>query len=324
MDQRQKTFERSVRERPHMYLGNDGVIGLFAGLITDYIELYNTSNIFFTITILGANIFSFNIQLKERLVMPKETSRVSANAIFFVQVLKVISKKLEVQNGVMNQTEFNFNLDSDINLDLTADYQKLCEEISLLAMLNTQIEIFVKDLRLNYTSQNYYNFPQGIFYWFDRLNNEASGKPRFKVTFEGMAQGFHYRIGLAYRTDWYPSPVILSFANNITTTRGGDLVDGVLSGLMSASRQFLKDNGSTTFNIKRKKLYNGLILVCAVKGKDLTYNGSFKEILVSKEVKAQAKEIVKKLITDLFWQNKDVAESFLFRFDKQQIPSDIY
>jgi DNA gyrase/topoisomerase IV subunit B len=243
---------------------------------------------------------------------------------FRLKLLKIISDKFELKNVDNNHLLINFSIDRAVICDRFIDYQELCEKAIQIAVLNRQAEIIIKDLRQKVTCQNYYHFPQGVFYLFDRLMKNTLGKPVFKITFDGMIQNNHYQIGIAYRTDWYPSPAIMSFANEINTVCGGSLVDGVISGLVSSCKMYVKNNDLKTFKIKRQRFFNGLIIVCAVKGEVFNYGGSFRETLEYDDVKRQSAKMVSKLVYDYFEQNKEVAKSFLFRFDESQLVSKMY
>ncbi len=191
-------------------------------------------------------------------------------------------------------------------------------------MLNRQCEVITIDKRQKYLTQNYYHFPQGVFYLFDRATTEVLGKPEFKLTFDNEINSNKYQIGLAYRTDWFPSANVISFANNVHTICGGSLVDGILEGLINACKIYAKENNLTTFKINKKKFVNGLILICAVRGEDYKYGGSWKETLEDAVIKKEAKKVVEKLALDFFNNQKEKADKFLWRFDTTQLTSGMY
>jgi DNA gyrase/topoisomerase IV subunit B len=159
---------------------------------------------------------------------------------------------------------------------------------------------------------------------FDRATTEILGKPEFKLVFDDELSKNKYQIGLAYRSDWHPTPNVISFANDVHTVCGGSLVDGILDGLITACKKYVKENGMLTFKIKRKKFFNGLIIVCTVRGDTFLYGGSFKETLENDEVKKQIKKTTEKLVSQFFKNNKDKADKFLWRFDTTQLTSGMY
>ena len=319
------TFEESVRKRPFLYLGNDRLIGLFEGLILDCINLCKTDEIVFEIIISYDNKFSFAISSQHDLQFFTEQFSVENTDMsnYMPSVLKVISEDFEILNIDTQRLQINFSLNKDIIADTNIDYLKLSEKILQVALLNRHTEIIITDKRQKHLSQNYYHFPQGVFYLFDRATTEVLGKPEFKLLFDGELSKSKYQIGFAYRTDWYPIPHVMSFANDVHTICGGSLVDGILDGLLSACKKYVKDNDMLTFKIRRKKLLNGLILVCAVSGDNFLYGGSFKETLENDEVKKQAKRVTVKLVLDFFKNHKEKADKFLWRFDTTQMTSSI-
>lgn len=320
------TFEESVRERPFMYIGNDGVIGLLEGLLTDCIDLCKTDEITFEIVISGDNDFTLGLASQHDITpfIQQFTDNSEEFSTYFPKVLKVVSETFEIINKDNSKTEVTFSFDKKIITNTNINYLKLTEKVLQIALLNRQCEIITIDKRQKYLTQNYYHFQQGVFYLFDRATTEILGKPEFKLTFDDKINSNSYQIGLAYRTDWYPTPNIISFANNVHTIYGGSLVEGILDGLISACKSYVKEKNLETFKISRKKFLNGLIIVCAVRGENYKYGGSFKETLEDDFVKKQAKKITSKLALDFFNNQKEKADEFLWRFDTTQLTSGMY
>ncbi len=319
-------FSEHVRKRPFMYIGNDGIVGLFEGLLTDCIELCKTDEITFEIAVLGENCFTFGLtsrhDINPFIKQFSDESKEFSN--YFPKVLKVISEIFEVITNENSKTEVAFSFDKTVISNTNIDYLKLTEKVLQFALLNRKCEVITIDKRQKYLTQNYYHFPQGVFYLFDRATSEVLGKPEFKITFDDKINTNRYQIGLAYRTDWYPTPNVISFGNDVQTICGGSLIEGVLDGLISTCKTYVKENNLTTFKIRRKKFLNGLIIVCSVRGEDFKYGGSFKETLEDEIVKKQAKKITSKLALDFFNNQKEKADKFLWRFDTSQLTSGMY
>jgi DNA gyrase/topoisomerase IV subunit B len=246
-------FSEHVKKRPFMYFGN--IISLFLGLVTDCIELSKTDKILFKIILLGDNDFAINISTNSSISLFLEHFTRKTNNFenyYLPQVLKTISKTFYIKKENDYEITISFSFDKIIIQNTTIDYLNLTEKALLISVLNKQIEILTIDKRHKYLSQNYYHFPEGIFYLFDKINKEVLGKPKFKITIDDIINSNQYQIGLAYRTDWYPTPHILSFANNTETKCGGSLVDGIFDGLLSACKAYVKKNNLDTFKVKRK------------------------------------------------------------------------
>jgi DNA gyrase/topoisomerase IV subunit B len=320
------TFGESVRKRPFMYIGNDCVVGLLNGLITDCIELCKTDKITFEITMSGDNDFILGITTQQDLnrFWQSFSSDNSGFNNYFPKVLKVVSSRFEIKTINQIKSEIHFSFDKEVISNTTIDYLKLSEKVLQLALLNRQSEIITIDQRQKYINQNYYHFPQGVFYLFDRAATEVLGKPEFKLTVDNKVDNNSYQIGLAYRTDWFPTPNVISFANDVHTVCGGSLVDGVLDGLVNACKTYVKENNLTTFKVNRKKFVNGLILICPVRGQDFKYGGSWKETLEDDTVRKEVKKLVATLALDFFKTHKDTADKFFWRFDTTQLTSGMY
>jgi DNA gyrase/topoisomerase IV subunit B len=306
-----------------MYIGNDGIVGLFAEILRDCIELCEADRLTFEINIVGDNEFSIGLSGQQNLTTLLHQFRVGDSASY-IFVLQTISELFEITSNNIDKVQITFSFDKTIIPNTVIDYLKLSEKMVLVALLNRQTEIITIDKRGKYLSQNYYHFPQGILYLFEKAKTEVLGKPKVEVFFDVEIGSNKYQIGIAYSTDWYPMPNITSFANDIQTVRGGSMVYGIVDGLVTACRKYIKVNSLTAMKIKRKKLLNGLIIVCAVRGGDFSYGGSFKETLEDDLVKKQAEKITEKLIFDFLSNHKEKADSFLWRFDTTRLTSGMY
>ena len=308
-----------------MYIGNNGLVDLCEGLITDCIKLCRTDEITFQFEIYGDNEFKLNLKSAHDLsAFTEQLSHESENFPNFPKLLRIISQTLDINIKEDSKTEIAFSIDKKVIPDTKIDYLKLTEKLLQIAFLNRRCEIITTDKRQEYLIKNYHHFPQGVFYLFDRIIAEALGKPEFEIRFDDQAKTNNYQIGLAYRTDWHPEPNVISFANDVRTICGGSLVDGIMEGLLLACKTFVKENNLSNFKVSKRKLLNGLIIVSAVRGEDYNYGGSFRETLENHLVKKQAKEIIKRLALKFFNENKEKAEKFLWRFDTRELPSGLY
>ena len=344
------TFEEGVRQRPGMCLGSNdgkGIVNLICGLIKDCIDICKTDKILFLVLIHKDNVFSIEISSKMDLTpyVQHFTTNIKEFDNYHTKVLKVVASNLEISNSdnrlfILNgqlqsnsvlflnavhlALKLNFSLDPSVFKNTNVDYLCLSEKLLLIALLNRETEIVVKDTRKKHLNQNYYYFTQGVFYLFDRIKSEVLGEPEFEILYDDKIIDNKYQIALAYRTDWDHEPIITSFTNDVHTTNGGSLVAGIMDGLVLALNKYVRENNLSTYNIKRKKLLNGLIIVCSVRGKDLNYDGSFKEMLMTIEVKSQVKKLISKLVFNYINENKDKAYKFICRFDETQLSSKMY
>lgn len=318
------TFEEHVRRRPAMFIGNDYVINLLRGLIIACKELSKTDQITFEITIVGENDFklSVNSTYDMQAFWQSFNTEVQEFTNFLPRVLKIVSSKFETKSINNSTSELYFSLNKEIIKDTSLDYWQLLESMSMLSILNRRSEIITIDKTQKHVNQNYFHFPQGIFYYFEKAVSEALGKPEFILKFDGAINDHFYQIGLAYRSDWYPQPNIVSFANDVHLEEGGALIDGVLQGLQSACKSYVKQNQLSTYKITRKKFTNGLILVCAVRGQELQFGRG--NILEDDSIKKEVKKLIEQLASDFFVTQPENAAKFLWRFDTTQMGSVMY
>lgn len=319
-------FENSVRKRPGMYIGEVSALGLLNGLIIDCIELCKTDHITFEIVISGENDFTLGLTSQHdlSLFIQQLTDKSTDSLHCFPKVLKVLSETFEIITQGHSKIEIVFSLDKTIFSNTRIDYLNLSDKMLQITLLNRRCEIITIDKRQKYLNQNYYHFPQGVFYLFDRATAEVLGKPEFKITFDEKVGPYMLQLGLAYRTDWFPTPNIISFANDVHTVCGGSLVDGVMDGVLSACKRYFEENHLTNAKVNRKKLANGLILICAVRGETFQYGGSWKETLDDNAVKKEVKQLVSSLVSDFLKTEKEKAANFLLRFDTTRLMSRIY
>lgn len=322
------TFDQAVKKRTGMYLGgtgSKGIVNLLKGLIRDCIEITEPSTYFFQITLEAKLKIHFEIEASNDLSKFEKSLFLDNNALrdFHLKVCEILSVEFNLNKKSKNKLQLTFQLDKTVFIE-DVDYFELSENLLQYAYLNRNSEILLIDKREKYLNQNYFSFPQGIKYVYDKIVKEALGKPEFEIFFDGVLNGLRYQMFLGYRTDWYPTPFIESFANDVHTTCGGSLLDGILEGLIKGCKQHVKSSGLTDYVIRKKKFSNGLILIASVRGDDLQYGGSFKETLESDKVKKDAKNLIKQLTLDFITDNSEKAEKFLWRFNETKFESDMY
>jgi DNA gyrase/topoisomerase IV subunit B len=321
-------IKESIRKRPGMYLGgvdSKGIINLLKGLLVDCINTTKDSKNFFHITILSK--FKFEIDIKTSKSVSNFLNTLKQDFKDYKQIhlklLDALNKHLCIIENSSKEVILKFTLDTNIFKE-SVDYLELSESVLQLAYLNRNSEFLITDNRLQYKNQNYYSFPDGIKYLYDRTVKDALGKPEFEINFNDSINGLEYQIFLGYRTDWYPPASIASFANDINTICGGSLVNGILTGLINGCKHYVKTNELKKFKVKKKKFTNGLIIVASVRGKEFKYGGSFKETLEDEKVEGDIKKRIKELTLDFIDNNKEKADKFLWRFDETQLTSGMF
>lgn len=321
-------FKEHIRKRPAMYLGSSGskgIINLIKGLILDANNELKTENNFFQFSIHNKNEFQLHIKSVNDVeqCFSKLKDQSGCFPKYHLQALEALSSRFEVERIDRYQANICWSLDETVFKNTTIDYIHLCEVLAQVAYLNRETEILITDKTKKHLNQTYYSFPEGIKYIYERCKIEALGKPQFELSFDNKIDNIHFQVLLGYRTDWYPSPIVMSFANEIHTTCGGSLVDGIMEGLRLGCREFVKKSSIKSYKIKKEKFNNGLILICSVKGDEFKYGGSFKESLIDDDIKKKSKKLIKRLTLEFMANNKEKTDKFLWRFDESQLTSGI-
>lgn len=317
-----------IRKRPEMYLGavgSKGIINLVKGLIWDTNRELDYEKNFFHFSILADNEFELKIKsdanLDNFLTLPIDDNDYSTK--FHFRILEALSNKYKIEKENSSSVKFTWELDESIMKESKVDYVNLSEVLVQVAYLNRASEILVTDNTKKYQNQSYFTFPEGIKYVYERCKIEALLKPEFEISFDDKIGNNHYQIFVGYREDWFPTPQIISFANEIHTICGGSLVEGIIEGLVLGCEEYVSKSNLKSFKVKRSKFDNGLILVCLVKGGDYKYGGSFKVSLIDKKIQEEAKGLIKGLTIDFIKKNKEKSDKFLWRFDESQLTSGI-
>ncbi|MBI1183130.1 hypothetical protein GC194_02580 [bacterium] len=317
-----KVFELKdhVRIRPQMYIGKNG-ISLMKGLIVDASKRLKNHSIDFLVAINGNNDFVFKIKsdLSCSNFIELFDSDFKNHDYIFPKVLKAISGNFKIIEISDKEYEVHFSIDKAVKFNMIDDYFQLAQEMLQLSLIFRKHSIITKDRRPSIEQQNFFSFPEGIFYLFSQEIENAPGQHQFILKIDEEINGRQYQIGLAYRSDWKPRPFVLSFANEVHTTCGGSLVNGVIDGLQSGLRKYIKIEEMQSHIVRRKKLNNGLILICAVQGNEFEYGGSWKETLENDSVQKEAEKLVTTKLLDLFSSNEAIADSFVSRFDTTNI-----
>ena len=316
-----------IRKRPGMYLGgtgSKGIINLIKGLFLDITYQLGSDNLFFHFSVLNENTFQIIVKAHDAIpdsIIKSTDSGFHLEGHFHFVTLKALSKHLKIEKRERHTLEVHWSLDLTIFPRTEIDFINLNEVMTQMAYLHRKAEILITDKSTKYHNQGYFSFPNGIEYIYDRCTAEALGTPQFELRYDGKIGNNTYQAFLGYRTDWYPPSQIISYANEMHTICNGSLVEGILEGLILGCRHYARKNTKTTYKIRKKKFSNGLILVCAVRGKGFIYKGSFKESLYDEQVKKDIKKIIKQKTIDFILEHPEKANKFLWRFDEGQLTS---
>jgi DNA gyrase/topoisomerase IV subunit B len=316
---------KHIRKRPRMYVGNDDFIGLLKGLFSDFVKIVKTDSVIFKFKIFNDfnTQISFFSPINQNLIFDIFKSKKN-NSNYFPIVLLALSEFIEFKSS-NNFLIFNFRIAENISFNRNIDFKILSDVMEDLSILNRNSKIIITDRRKKILSQNYYHNREGIFYLLNRRINEIVNYKDFFLTYDN-SNYFDYKIqfGIVYRKDWFPEPHIECFANDIRNVQGGSLFEGIFNGLYLGCKKYVRNKELIDFKITKKKLINGLILICAIRGENFEYGGSWRETLIDDKVKKLVEKTVKDLVFNYLSNYKDVEKEFLWRFDRTQLTSFMY
>ena len=299
-------LQDSIRKRPGMYIGSIGHYGinnLIKGFLIQVLDL-TIDEVFFTIEI-NSN-FELKIQIVAKDISIKANDGLKIfniqNSNIHYNALKALSNKFIYDEIDSNTININSKLDETIFKIESINFNYLSKIFTELTLLNNRCKIIAKDPRQQYLIQNYFFYINGIKSKFkDIVEIKSFGYSNFNPYFD-KSKNNEIQVELAFVDFCYSvSPEIVSFANYEETIYHGDLVNGVLDGLIFSFKKHISEKKYSNYKITKKTVLNGLILVCSVKGDNFIWAGSSREKVESKEIRKQ----VKKIISDLFFKMLD-------------------
>ncbi|MBI3135663.1 MAG: hypothetical protein HYZ14_13385 [Bacteroidetes bacterium] len=367
-----------ARIRPSMYLGsekNDAIALIFCSIAQIAIEFTGSTDLFVKIVVKKNNLFNLSLESNTTLheFVPRIFSGKFEKKFYAASMLTPVADKLTIHLGKKSfrysfgdkpltitsrdakhckRLTMEISFDKAVIEDVDIDYWVLSGKMSDVAILNWGVKILLQDERPEYAQQNFFHFPEGIFYLFEQQKATLFRSLDYEFYFDGKIKNNSYQIALGYRSDWSPEPTTAGYANNRTMNHQSNLIKGIMEGLLTAVKKYAakvfpehleeyKQNQTISvlqqilladmpkkdvpqFIFSKKKIMNGLILIAAVRGSD--------EIVVPKESGwqeiDQIRTDVKKEIADQFLNflinNKKEALKFMWRFDKTQLGSAMF
>jgi DNA gyrase/topoisomerase IV subunit B len=283
--------------------------------VIDCLNLWSSEQLSITVLLSKENLFAIEIggtkyanELIESIANRKDGTH------YFFKILVALSQNLNIATankqwsfakGELLSTRdeksqgsairLTFKLDESIFTDTNIDYEILRQKLFDLSLLNKSNRITIKDTRTEYLNQNSYCYEQGIFYLMDMAIILAWNKPSTDIRYEGTIGKNHYQIGIANGAYWF-STKAMTYAGNESTLGHGSHLEGVVDGVIEAMKRYAGENNYTLRKIKREAVLYELLIVCSVKGDDVSYAGSTKEKVESAIIREQVKNIVSTLV----------------------------
>ena len=325
-DYTEKDIVESVRKRPAMYLGSNGVNGiskLFCGLIIEFIELTENGNIDVTIEL---NEKSNSIKFKSKESFSPFLNQLnpkSRNIYFFhFYCLKYLSKEFEIVQEE-NLLELKFKLNYELLKVQSHDYYDVLDELKHTAILNRDCSILIKEKNGEYENQNYLKYPNGIKRYYDEVHQKVLGTPKIEIHVDKEFSDFQLQFVFAYRTDWYPEPTILSFANSKPTINHDSIVEGIRNGFFHAIEKWISEKEMNDHIPEKDKMDNGLILISQLKSPKYKSYENYKDV-DDQNIENEIEEYIRKVAFYFFESNPESVENFCQRFNQNSITNGIF
>ncbi len=188
-------------------------------------------------------------------------------------------------------TTITFMADTEIFGDVNYDFDTICQRLKELAFLNKELEISLKDERVDQEATFY--FEGGIASLVARFNKNRQLLHYQPIYMSGTVDSTVVEAALQYNDGFTEST--LSFANCVNTIDGGSHLTGFRSALTRVLNDYARKNRllkDTEPNLIGDDVRDGLTSVISVKLAEPQFEGQTKAKLGNPEVKAQVEAVV--------------------------------
>ena len=188
-------------------------------------------------------------------------------------------------------TTITFMADTEIFGDVNYDFDTICQRLKELAYLNKELEISLKDERVDQEATFY--FEGGIASLVMRFNKNRQVLHYQPIYMSGTVNSTVVEAAVQYNDGFTEST--LSFANCVNTIDGGSHLTGFRSALTRVLNDYARKNRllkDTESNLIGDDVRDGLTSVISVKLAEPQFEGQTKAKLGNPEVKAQVEGVV--------------------------------
>jgi len=190
-------------------------------------------------------------------------------------------------------------------------YDTLAKRMRELAFLNKDIEILLKDNRLEKQKENVFHYKGGIQSFVEHLNKNKETLHKKIVYFTSQKDDLEMEVALQYADSYTEN--VYTFANNINTHEGGTHLSGFRSALTRAinnyakAKKALKDNIAISGDDTRE----GLTAVISIKISNPQFEGQTKTKLGNSEVEGIVSSATFEALNTFFEENPPVANKII-------------
>lgn len=248
---------------------------------------------------------------------------------------KGILKSQTAHTVQTSTTNILLQLDKEIfENDNSFNYALLYKYLRPLSIFNKNVGIILKNEQTPILIQNYLHYENGVSDYLQELrfikNRYGSyyneHKPIFYIHEKREAIEYHFGF---YFNDYKAYNSIQSYACGTHTVEGGSLVNGILDGILKATRTLMKENkgwlkndiygfSKKDFSFKKKLLKKNIVLYASVNLENPIFEGSTRGKLSVPLVYKEVKEMTfQKLYNHFTPNNLNSIKAFLDIFDTE-------
>ena len=225
---------------------------------------------------------------------------------------KTATPLMEVGESRKTGSKTVFWPDPEIFEDIVFDYSTLEHRFREMAFLNKGVRIVLKDEREGKKKKEEFHYEGGIKEFVKHLNTNKEPIHPEVIYFELVKKDLEIEVAMQY-TDSY-SELVLSYANNISTTEGGTHMAGFKSSLTRVFNDYARRNKilkDSDDPLTGDDIREGLTAVVSVKLTEPQFEGQTKTKLGNSEMRGFVETSTTENLTAFLEENPTQAKTIL-------------
>ncbi len=225
---------------------------------------------------------------------------------------KTATPLIEVGESRKTGSKTVFWPDPEIFEDIVFDYNTLEHRLREMAFLNKGVRIVLKDEREGKKKKEEFHYEGGIKEFVKHLNTNKEPIHPEVIYFELVKKDLEIEVAMQY-TDSY-SELVLSYANNISTTEGGTHMAGFKSSLTRVFNDYARRNKilkDSDDPLTGDDIREGLTAVVSVKLTEPQFEGQTKTKLGNSEMRGFVETSTTENLTAFLEENPTQAKTIL-------------
>ena len=225
---------------------------------------------------------------------------------------KTATPLMEVGESRKTGSKTVFWPDPEIFEDIVFDYSTLEHRLREMAFLNKGVRIVLKDEREGKKKKEEFHYEGGIKEFVKHLNTNKEPIHPEVIYFELVKKDLEIEVAMQY-TDTY-SELVLSYANNISTTEGGTHMAGFKSSLTRVFNDYARRNKilkDSDDPLTGDDIREGLTAVVSVKLTEPQFEGQTKTKLGNSEMRGFVETSTTENLTAFLEENPTQAKTIL-------------